>query len=331
MLSAPVGERRSTVGGCPWGLGAEVAGAVSGLKLGPFWANNFHPLCHSATPTTAQPLPSASAHILSCDPPGRSIVEAQQPISLHPLVSNRGESCSSPASCAPCRFPATTTRNSRTGSHGGYRPRVYSAIAEQSGGILCHFRTRDQPETPRISPCHEARALGNVETEGPTRQTHTTPPTRSIYPTARSVGSLVQSACAYYPSYIWRCRVRFQEVACLGCAPGLRHSPMWKPPCLPPNPASRVHCEVMICRSARDYRPQTFRRDPPRTLFRLACSHGFAGPSRLAALNKRQSPLYRGSPSEVAVTQLLQHMRPAGRTPRDYHWRVAFCFSCCSR
>lgn len=81
MLSAPVGERRSTVGGCPWGLGAEVAGAVSGLKLGPFWANNFHPLCHSATPTTAQPLPSASAHILSCDPPGRSIVEAQQPIS----------------------------------------------------------------------------------------------------------------------------------------------------------------------------------------------------------------------------------------------------------
>lgn len=121
MLSAPVGERRSTVGGCPWRPGlwrwlVQHRGRNFSfrLKARAFWANNFHPLCHSATPTTAQTLPID----MLCDPPRRSIVEAQQPISLHPLVSNRGESCSSPARCVPCRFPATTTRNSRTGRHG---------------------------------------------------------------------------------------------------------------------------------------------------------------------------------------------------------------------
>lgn len=121
MLSAPVGERRSTVGGCPWRPGlwrwlVQHRGRNFSfrLKARAFWANNFHPLCRSATPTTAQTLPID----MLCDPPRRSIVEAQQPISLHPLVSNRGESCSSPARCVPCRFPATTTRNSRTGRHG---------------------------------------------------------------------------------------------------------------------------------------------------------------------------------------------------------------------
>jgi len=144
----------------------------------------------------------------------------------------------------------------------------------------------------------------------------------------RSVGRLVQSACDYYPSYIWRCRVGFQEVACLGRVPDLRQSPRLNPPCLTPNPAPRVHRQVMISPSARDYHPQITGREPPRTLSRIACSHGFVGPSRLAAL-KRQTPtpLHGGPPSEAAVTQLLQHMRLAGMAPRDYHWRVAFIFT----
>lgn len=161
-MSAPVGERRSTVGGCPWGLGAEVAGAVSGLKLGPFWANNFHPLCHSATPTTAQPLPSASAHILSCDPPGRRSWKPNSPSPCTPSYRIVGNHARPPRAARRADSPPQPRGIPRTGSHGGYRPRGYRAIAEQSGGILCPFRTRDQPETPRISPFHEARALGNV-------------------------------------------------------------------------------------------------------------------------------------------------------------------------
>lgn len=214
------------------------------LKARAFWANNFHPLCHSATPTAAPTLPID----MLCDPPRRSIVEAQQPLSLHPLVSNRGESCSSPARCVPCRFPATTTRNSRTGRHGQDWPcNLYVAmpgIGLTTPRIQRHCRAKWRGFMPlqnqgsirdasdlSISRGHD---IGQCGDRMPNRQTPITPPTSSSYPTARSVGSLVQSASAYYPSYIWRCRVRFQEAACIGCVPVLRHSPMLTPlVCLP--------------------------------------------------------------------------------------------------
>lgn len=65
MLSAPVGERRTTVGGCPWGPGlwrwlVQHWGRNFSFRIEArtFWANNFH---HSATPTTAQTLPTCCA------------------------------------------------------------------------------------------------------------------------------------------------------------------------------------------------------------------------------------------------------------------------------
>jgi hypothetical protein len=90
--------------------------------LGDYLPNSFHP---SGTPQLLrQPTPNSACIVRP--PPGGASWTPQQPTSRPPLVLNRGETCSSPARCVPCRFPATTTQSSRTGGHQLARGRRYN-------------------------------------------------------------------------------------------------------------------------------------------------------------------------------------------------------------
>lgn len=176
-------------------------------------------------------------------------------------------------------------------------------------------------------------ALGNVETKCPTRvETNTHHPSNLIYLPDGQICGQPRTKCA--------CLLPLIYLALPGRIPrGCLYRLCPRPPPLtnvepplfasqPSFPGSSLEHNKSICKrlSSPDLLQGTAADFVPTGMQSWLC-----WPVEIGRAQEAHPPPYRGSPSEAAVTQLLQHMRPVGRTPRDYHWRVAFCFSCCSR